>query len=289
MPIPGIQHLQTADLKDFRFNLGNFDGAPARHPERFPRIGHHPCPPRAYLLPAESIQHEISHFNTKHQGGRKFHLGPNQKCVPDLNSWPFPAAIVGGLGLQNEKLGKENSEECRRGANLPPPGSEADSLTRTLKFSSVYSSLHLEVTRVLPLHQKTAVAIGWTGYVEVMLSLRSFCPEATLSCLRQHHRCSTSFEGRGCPHRKRGVTTDGFFLFSAVCLEPPAPSSYTDTLVQVRMQIQQKLKWLGRDVPKCLSNHTSSAIHCLGSNSEYMSETLAPLLKKGNLSIREVL
>lgn len=86
--------------------------------------------------------------------------------------------------MQSEKLGKENSEECCRGANLPPAGSEADSLACTLKLSSVYSSLHLEVTRVLPLHQKTAVAIGWTGYVEVMLSLRSFCPEATLSCLR---------------------------------------------------------------------------------------------------------
>lgn len=66
----------------------------------------------------------------------------------------------------------------------PPAVSKADILAWILKFSSIFFSLHLEVARVSPFHQKKAVASGWTGSRGVKLSLRSFCPQVTLSCLR---------------------------------------------------------------------------------------------------------
>lgn len=75
--------------------------------------------------------------------------------------------MMGILGLQDQKLGKENVEEkpLARG-ELFPAVSGMDTVTCVLKFSRIFS-LHLELARLPPLHRKIAVAVGWTGYVEV--------------------------------------------------------------------------------------------------------------------------
>jgi len=87
--------------------------APARHCEGFKEeLGTAPALPRASAKPVESIQAEILNFNTKCWGGWHVHLGPHEKHVCDLNSWPFPAAVMGFLGL-DQKSGKENAEEHR--------------------------------------------------------------------------------------------------------------------------------------------------------------------------------
>lgn len=80
---------------------------------------------------------------------------------------------MGILGLQDQELEKENSEERCKGGKRPAAVSRMDTLAHILKLSSI---LHLELARLPPLPQETAVAIGETGYVEVTLTLRSFVP-----------------------------------------------------------------------------------------------------------------
>lgn len=79
----------------------------------FRGIGHSPGPPRASTQPVDSIQAEIPYFNTKCWGWWHVHLGPREKYVCDLNSWPFPAAVPGLLGL-DQKSRKGSAEEHRR-------------------------------------------------------------------------------------------------------------------------------------------------------------------------------
>lgn len=74
---------------------------------------------------------------------------------------------MGVLGLRDQNLGKENTEEdYLGGGELSPAVSGIGTLTWILKFSSI-SSLHFELVRLPPLHRKVAVAKGWTGCVEV--------------------------------------------------------------------------------------------------------------------------
>ena len=147
-----------------------------------PRARHHPCPPRAHLLPAEFIQHEMSHFNTR--GDKNLTWDQIKGTFLDgiVGLFLLPSWELLACNMRNWERKRQNS--AAREQPYPPAVSKADTLTWILKSSSIFSSLHLEAARVSHFHQKKAVASGWTGSRGVLLSLRSFCPQMTLSCLR---------------------------------------------------------------------------------------------------------
>ena len=166
--------MSTADLKDCRFSLANLGGPPARHRPKSPL--------RAHLLPAESIQHEMSHFNTRGDKNLTWDQIKGTFLVGIVGLFLLPSWELLACNLRNWERKRQNS--AAREQPYPPAVSKADTLPWILKSSSIFSSLHLEAARVSPFHQKKAVASGWTGSWGVMLSLRSFCPQMTLSCLR---------------------------------------------------------------------------------------------------------
>lgn len=63
-------------------------------------------------------------------GQRKSHPGPNQEYVHGRNSWPFPAAIMGALGLQHENW-ERKMQNSAAGTTLPTSGVKADILAWT--------------------------------------------------------------------------------------------------------------------------------------------------------------
>lgn len=81
-----------------------------------------------------------------------------KKHIFDLNSWSFPAAVMGILGLYDQKFEKENAEEHTTEGSFPQL-CPIDTITCILKFSSIFC-FHLQLARLPPLHQTIAVAIG---------------------------------------------------------------------------------------------------------------------------------
>lgn len=102
---PETQRLHAPDPRDalghadLTLDLAKHLIDPGRDSEE---SGTAPAPPRPSTQPVDPIQAEIPYFNTKCWSQWHVHLGPREKYVCDLNSYPFPAAVPGLLGLDRK-------------------------------------------------------------------------------------------------------------------------------------------------------------------------------------------
>lgn len=143
----------------------------------------------------------MSHFNTRGDKNLTWDQIKGTFLVRIIGLFLLPSWELLACNMRNWERKRQNSAASEQ--PYPPAVSKADTLAWILKFSSIFSSLYLEVARVSPFHQKKAVASGWTGSRGVMLSLKIFLsPDDIVLPEVKHLGCSESFGGWACPHEQ---------------------------------------------------------------------------------------
>lgn len=138
------------------------------------------------------------------RGDENFTWDQGKKHIYDQNSWPFPAAIMEILDLQDQKLGRENAEEHCRG-QLPPAVSRMDTCA---PWNSLASSAPCTVNK-----PGCLLSIRRWQWQLAGLAPKIFCPRQHGLALSQYHPCSQSF----CrdPHKQKGKTDWWIYSFQS--------------------------------------------------------------------------